>query len=212
MLEITNINFKLKTVDNLKCSGNVKDIQMSLIKNTFCVNVIYNEGETITTEYTKPKEQDTIEEVNMNLFDKETEDNQQEQVNVSCEVEEQQEEVKEERKEEETEEQEGEEEGEEEEEEETEEEEEEEETEEERIRNYKIYQALIYKEERKETKRKEPEPEEVKEEEPEEEPEVKEESEQQEQPKDKSLSIEELKELLTEKLEKKIPLLVITEY
>ena len=54
MLEITNINFKLKTVDNLKCSGNVKDIQMSLIKNTFCVNVIYNEGETITTEYTKP--------------------------------------------------------------------------------------------------------------------------------------------------------------
>ena len=72
MLEITNINFKLKTVDNLKCSGNVKDIQMSMIKNTFCVNVIYNEGETITTEYTKPKEQDTIEEVNMNLFDKET--------------------------------------------------------------------------------------------------------------------------------------------
>jgi len=95
MLEITNINFKLKTVDNLKCSGNVKDIQMSLIKNTFCVNVIYNEGETITTEYTKPKEQDTIEEVNMNLFDKETEDNQQEQLNISCKVEEQQEEVKE---------------------------------------------------------------------------------------------------------------------
>ena len=32
MLEITNINFKLKTVDNLKCSyGNVKDIHMSLI-------------------------------------------------------------------------------------------------------------------------------------------------------------------------------------
>ena len=88
MLEITNINFKLKTVDNLKCSGNVKDIQMSLIKNTFCVNVIYNEGETITTEYTKPKEQDTIEEVNMNLFDKETEDNQQEQLNISCKVEE----------------------------------------------------------------------------------------------------------------------------
>ena len=142
MLEITNINFKLKTVDNLKCSGNVKDIQMSMIKNTFCVNVIYNEGETITTEYTKPKEQDTIEEVNMNLFDKETEDNQQEQVNVSCEVEEQQEEVKEERKEEETEE---------------------------------------------------------------------EDEEEEEQPKDKSLSIEELKELLTEKLEKKIPLLVIIE-
>jgi len=86
MLEITNINFKLKTIDDLKCSGNVKDIQMSLIKNTFCVNVIYNEGETITSEYTKPKEQDTIEEVNMNLFDKETEDNQREQVNISCKV------------------------------------------------------------------------------------------------------------------------------
>ena len=95
MLEITNINFKLKTVDNLKCSGNVKDIQMSMIKNTFCVNVIYNEGETITTEYTKPKEQDTIEEVNMNLFDKETETTQQEQMNILCKVEEQQEEVKE---------------------------------------------------------------------------------------------------------------------
>ena len=95
MLEITNINFKLKTVDNLKCSGNVKDIQMSLIKNTFCVNVIYNEGETINTEYTKPKEQDTIEEVNMNLFDKETETTQQEQMNILCKVEEQQEEVKE---------------------------------------------------------------------------------------------------------------------
>jgi hypothetical protein len=48
MLEITNINFQLKTVDNVKCSDNVKDILMSLIKNTFCVKVIYNEGETIT--------------------------------------------------------------------------------------------------------------------------------------------------------------------
>ena len=75
MLEITNINFKLKAVDNLKCSGNVKDIQMSLIKNTFCVKVIYNEGETITQEVKKPKKEDTIEEVNMNLFDKEIEDN-----------------------------------------------------------------------------------------------------------------------------------------
>jgi len=102
MLEITNINFKLKTVDNLKCSGNVKDIQMSLIKNTFCVKVIYNEGETITQEVKKPNKEDTIDEVNMNLFDKETEDNQQEQLNISCKVEEvkeQQEEVKEEPKE-----------------------------------------------------------------------------------------------------------------
>ena len=138
MLEITNINFKLKTVDNLKCSGNVKDIQMSLIKNTFCVNVIYNEGETITTEYTKPKKQDTIEEVNMNQFDKETEDNQREQVNISCKVE-------------------------------------------------------------------EPEPEEVKEPEPEEQQEEEPEPEEveEEQKINKTLSIEELKEILTEKLEKK---------
>ena len=73
-----------------------------MVGNTFKINVIYNEGETITTEYTKPKKQDTIEEVNMNLFDKETEDNQQEQLNISCKVEEvkeQQEEVKEEPKE-----------------------------------------------------------------------------------------------------------------
>ena len=129
MITITYIDFKQKKIQSVECSGNVKDIQRSMIKNTFCVNVIYNEGETITTEYTKPKEQDTIEEVNMNLFDKETEVNQQEQVNASCKVEEP-----------------------------------------------------------------EPEPEEVKEEEPEE---VKEEEpEQQEQPKDKSLSIEEIKELL----------------
>ena len=55
MLELTNINFKLKAVDNLKCSGNVKDIQISLIKNTFCVTVIYNEGKTITKEVEKQK-------------------------------------------------------------------------------------------------------------------------------------------------------------
>ena len=73
MIEIQNINFKNKTIDNVKCSyGNVKDIQLSMVRNTFKINVSYNEGETITTEYTKPKEQDTIEEVNMNLFDKET--------------------------------------------------------------------------------------------------------------------------------------------
>ena len=101
MTEIQHINFKNKTIDNVKCSyGNVKDIQMSMIRNTFKVNVNYNEGETITTEYTKPKKQDTIEEVNINLFDKETEDNQREQVNISCKVEEQQEEQEEEEKEE----------------------------------------------------------------------------------------------------------------
>jgi len=89
MIEIQNINFKNKTIDNVKCSyGNVKDIQLSMIRNTFTVNVNYNEGETITTEYKKPKKQDTIEEVNMNLFDKETENTQQEQMNISCKVEE----------------------------------------------------------------------------------------------------------------------------
>ena len=46
------------------------------------------------------KKKDTIEEVNINLFDKETEDNQREQVNISCKVEEQQEEQEEEEKEE----------------------------------------------------------------------------------------------------------------
>ena len=100
-----------------------------MVRNTFKINVIYNEGETITTEYTKPKKQDTIEEVNMNQFDKETEDNQREQVNISCKVE-------------------------------------------------------------------EPEPEEVKEPEPEE-------QQEEEQKINKTLSIEELKEILTEKLEKK---------
>ena len=146
MIEIQNINFKNKTIDNVKCSyGNVKDIQMSMIRNTFTVNVNYNEGETITTEYTKPKKQDTIDDVNINLFEKETENTQQEQANISCKIEEHTEEVKE------------------------------------------------PEPEPEEVKEPEPEPEEVKEEEPE----------QQGQPKDKSLSIEELKELLTEKLEKK---------
>jgi len=36
MIEIQNINFELKSIDNVKCSyGNVKDIQMSMIRNTF---------------------------------------------------------------------------------------------------------------------------------------------------------------------------------
>ena len=143
MIEIQNINFKNKTIDNVKCSyGNVKDIQMSMIRNTFTVNVNYNEGETITTEYKKPIKNDTIEEVNMNLFDMETEKTQQEQMNVSCKIEEQPE---------------------------------------------------------------EPKVEELKEQIEEEE------AQQEEEPKDKSLSIDELKEILTEKLEKKIPLLVVIE-
>jgi len=50
-----------------------------MVRNTFTVKVIFNEGETITQEYKKPIKDDTIDEVNMNLFDK---------------VEEQQEEVK----------------------------------------------------------------------------------------------------------------------
>ena len=74
MIEIQNINFKNKMIDNVKCSyRNVKDIQMSMIRNTFTVIVNYYEGETITTEYTKPKKQDTIDDVNINLFEKETE-------------------------------------------------------------------------------------------------------------------------------------------
>ena len=81
MIEIQNVNFKIKTIDNVKCSyGNVKDIQMIMIRNTFTVNVNYNEGEMITTEYKKPKKNDTIEEVNMNLFYMETENTQQEQL------------------------------------------------------------------------------------------------------------------------------------
>ena len=68
MIEIQNINFKNKTIDNVKCSyGNVKDIQLSMIHNTFTVNVNYNEGETLTTEYKKPIKEDIIEEVNMNI-------------------------------------------------------------------------------------------------------------------------------------------------
>ena len=66
-----------------------------MIRNTFTVNVNYNEGETITTEYTKPKKQDTIDDVNINLFEKETENTQQEQANISCKIEEHTEEVKE---------------------------------------------------------------------------------------------------------------------
>ena len=40
MIEIQNINLKNKTIDNVKCSyENVKDLQMSMIRNTFTVNV-----------------------------------------------------------------------------------------------------------------------------------------------------------------------------
>ena len=97
MIEIQNINFKNKTIDNVKCSyGNVKDIQMSMIWNTFTVNVNYNEGETITTEYKKPIKEDTIDELNMNLFDIESKNTQQDELNIACKVEEPKEEVKEE--------------------------------------------------------------------------------------------------------------------
>ena len=101
MLTITNINFKQKSIDKVECAGNVKDLQMSMVRNTLCVNVIYNEGGTNTTEYKKPNKEDTIEEVNMNLFDMETENTQQEQVNISCKVEEQEEEEEEEEEQEE---------------------------------------------------------------------------------------------------------------
>jgi hypothetical protein len=50
MITITNIDFKQKKIQSVECSyGNVKDIQMSMIRNTFTVNINYNEGETITT-------------------------------------------------------------------------------------------------------------------------------------------------------------------
>jgi len=60
MIEIKNINLKLKTIDNVKCSyENVTDIQLSIIRITFTVKVNYNEGE-ITQEYKKPIKEDTI--------------------------------------------------------------------------------------------------------------------------------------------------------
>ena len=170
MIEIQNINFKNKTIDNVKCSyGNVKDIQLSMVRNTFKINVSYNEGETITTEYTKPKKQDTIEEVKMNLFDKETENTQQEQMNISCKIEEQQEEVKEP--------------------------EPEPEPEPEEVKEEEPEQQEQPKEEQQE---------EPKEEQQEEVEEPKEEQQEEvEEPKVKKLTIEELKEILIEKIEKK---------
>jgi len=117
-----------------------------MVRNTFKINVIYNEGETITTEYRKPEKEKTIEDLKLNLFDMETENTQQEQMNISCKDEEQQEEVKEPKGEE--------------------------------------------TEEPKEEETEEPKRE------------VKDKPKEEEQ-KDISLSIEELKELLTEKLEKK---------
>jgi len=167
MLTITNIDFKQKKIQSVECSGNVKDIQMSLIKNTFCVKVIYNEGETITQEVKKPNKEDTIEEVNMNLFDKETENTQQEQMNISCKIEEQQEEVKEP----------------------------EPEPEPEEVKEEEPEQQEQPKEEQQE---------EPKEEQQEEVEEPKEEQQEEvEEPKVKKLTIEELKEILIEKIEKK---------
>ena len=167
MLTITNIDFKQKKIQSVEYSGNVKDIQMSLIKNTFCVKVIYNEGETITQEVKKPNKEDTIEEVNMNLFDKETENTQQEQMNISCKIEEQQEEVKEP----------------------------EPEPEPEEVKEEEPEQQEQPKEEQQE---------EPKEEQQEEVEEPKEEQQEEvEEPKVKKLTIEELKEILIEKIEKK---------
>jgi len=169
MLTITNIDFKQKKIQSVECSGNFKDIQMSLIKNTFCVKVIYNEGETITQEVKKPNKEDTIEEVNMNLFDKETENTQQEQMNISCKIEEQQEEVKEP--------------------------EPEPEPEPEEVKEEEPEQQEQPKEEQQE---------EPKEEQQEEVEEPKEEQQEEvEEPKVKKLTIEELKEILIEKIEKK---------
>jgi len=134
----------------VECSyENVKDIQMSMIKNTFCVKVIYNENHEITTEYKKPIKRDTIDEVNTNIIEMDINNIQQEQMNISCMVKET--EVKEEQKEE------------------------------------------VKEEQQEEPEQQEEEPEEPKKDEPEEE----------EQKKDKTLSIEELKEILTDKLEKK---------
>ena len=130
---------------------------MSMIKNTFCVKVIYNENHEITTEYKKPIKRDTIDEVNTNIIEMDINNIQQEQMNISCTVKET--EVKEEQKEE------------------------------------------VKEEQQEEPEQQEEEPEEPKKDEPEEE----------EQKKDKTLSIEELKETLTEKLEKRIPLLVMVE-
>ena len=79
---------------------------MSMIKNTFCVKVIYNENHEITTKYKKPIKRDTIDEVNTNIIEMDISNIQQEQMYISCMVtetevkEEQQEEVNEEQQEE----------------------------------------------------------------------------------------------------------------
>ena len=84
MITISKIDFKNKTIDNVECSyGNVKDIQLSMVRNTFCVNVVYNDGESISTEVKKPKE-DTID----NIIEVDLNNTQKEQMNISCTIEE----------------------------------------------------------------------------------------------------------------------------
>ena len=64
MITIKNIDFKQKKIQSVEYSyGNVKDIKLSMVRNTFCVNVVYNYGESISTEVKKPKE-DTIDKNN----------------------------------------------------------------------------------------------------------------------------------------------------
>jgi len=89
---ISKIDFKNKTIDNVECSyGNVKDMQLSMVRNIFCVNVVHNDDESISTEVKKPKE---------GTIDEETGISQQEQMRNLCKVEEQEEEVREDPREE----------------------------------------------------------------------------------------------------------------
>ena len=84
MITITNIDFKQKKIQSVECSyGNVKDIKLSMVRNTFCVNVVYNDGESISTEVKKPKE-DTID----NIIEVDLNNTQKEQMNISCTIEE----------------------------------------------------------------------------------------------------------------------------
>jgi len=147
MITISKIDFKNKTIDNVECSyGNVKDIKLSMVRNTFCVNVVYNDGESISTEVKKPKE-DTID----NIIEVDLNNTQEEQMNISCSIEE---EPKEE-------------------------------------------------EQQHEVPNEEPKEEEQQHEAPKEEVELKELKEEQGQDKEPKMTIEELKEILTEKIEKR---------
>jgi len=54
-----------------------------MVRNTFCVHVVYNDGESISTEVKKPKE-DTID----NIIEVDLNNTQKEQMNISCTIEE----------------------------------------------------------------------------------------------------------------------------